>query len=67
MLALVQRVAEARVMVGGRVVGQIAQGLLVLVCAEPADTEALADPLRDQARLPTGQAGALIWSGCARV
>ena len=45
MLALVQRVAEARVVVGGRVVGQIAQGLLVLVCAEPADTEALADKL----------------------
>ena len=45
MLALVQRVAEARVVVDGRVVGQIAQGLLVLVCAEPADTEALADKL----------------------
>ena len=45
MLALVQRVAQARVEVGGRVVGQIAQGLLVLVCAEPADTEALADKL----------------------
>ena len=45
MLALVQRVVEARVVVGGRVVGQIAQGLLVLVCAEPADTEALADKL----------------------
>ena len=45
MLALVQRVAQARVEVGGRVVGQVAQGLLVLVCAEPADTEALADKL----------------------
>ena len=45
MLALVQRVAEARVEVAGRVVGQIAQGLLVLVCAEPADTETLADKL----------------------
>lgn len=45
MLALVQRVAQARVEVGGRVVGQIEQGLLVLVCAEPADTEALADKL----------------------
>lgn len=45
MLALVQRVTEARVEVGGRIVGQIAQGLLVLVCAEPADTEALADKL----------------------
>ncbi len=45
MLALVQRVAQARIEVGGRVVGQIEQGLLVLVCAEPADTEALADKL----------------------
>ena len=45
MLALVQRVTQARVEVGRRVVGQIAQGLLVLVCAEPADTEALADKL----------------------
>ena len=45
MLALVQRVAEARVVVDGRVVGQIERGLLVLVCAEPADTEAMADKL----------------------
>ena len=45
MLALVQRVAEARVEVGGQVVGRIERGLLVLVCAEPADTEALADKL----------------------
>ena len=45
MLALVQRVTQARVEVGRRVVGQIERGLLVLVCAEPADTEALADKL----------------------
>ena len=45
MLALVQRVTRARVEVGRRVVGQIERGLLVLVCAEPADTEALADKL----------------------
>ena len=45
MLALVQRVTQARVEVGRRVVGQIEHGLLVLVCAEPADTEALADKL----------------------
>ena len=39
MIALVQRVARARVEVaGGDVVGAIASGLLVLVCAEPADT-----------------------------
>ena len=45
MLALIQRVSESRVEVGGQVVGQIERGLLVLVCAEPADTEALADKL----------------------
>lgn len=45
MLALVQRVSEARVVIDGRVAGAIGHGLLVLVCAEPADTEAIADKL----------------------
>ena len=45
MIALLQRVASARVEVGGRVTGAIGPGLLMLVCAEPADTEALADKL----------------------
>lgn len=45
MLAVVQRVSQARVVVDGRVTGEIGQGLLVLVCAEPADTEAIADKL----------------------
>ncbi len=45
MLALLQRVREARVDVGGQTVGQIGPGLLVLLCAEPADTTALADRL----------------------
>ena len=45
MLAVVQRVSEARVEIGGEVVGAIGAGLLVLVCAEPADTEAHADRL----------------------
>lgn len=40
-----QRVAQARVEVGGRVTGAIGRGLLVFVCAEPADDEALADRL----------------------
>jgi D-tyrosyl-tRNA(Tyr) deacylase len=44
-IALVQRVREARVEVGGAVVGAIDRGLLVFVCAEPADTEAVADKL----------------------
>lgn len=37
MIALVQRVAEARVEIAGSVTGAIGRGLLVLVCAEPAD------------------------------
>ena len=45
MLAVVQRVSEARVEIAGEVVGAIGAGLLVLVCAEPADTEAHADRL----------------------
>lgn len=52
MLALLQRVREARVEVGpaedagagagAETVGAIGPGLLMLVCAEPADTEAVA-------------------------
>ncbi|MBL0421707.1 D-tyrosyl-tRNA(Tyr) deacylase [Ramlibacter sp. AW1] len=45
MLALVQRVSEARVRVDDRTVGEIGAGLLVLVCAEPADTPHHADRL----------------------
>ena len=49
MIALVQRVARAQVSVGGpgadEIVGKIGPGLLVFVCAEPQDTEALADKL----------------------
>ena len=48
MIALLQRVREARVEVAGTVVGQIGQGLLMLVCAEPTDTEALAARLVDK-------------------
>jgi D-tyrosyl-tRNA(Tyr) deacylase len=47
-IALIQRVAEARVEVGGVVVGQIERGLLVMVCAEPADTELQAARLVDK-------------------
>ncbi len=42
MIALVQRVREARVEVGGRVTGRIDTGLLVFVCAEPQDDGAAA-------------------------
>jgi D-tyrosyl-tRNA(Tyr) deacylase len=44
-IALLQRVAEARVEIGGRVVGRIGPGLLLFVCAEPDDSEAIADKL----------------------
>ena len=39
MLALAQRVSEARVVVDGKTIGEIGQGLLVLVCAERGDSE----------------------------
>ena len=45
MIALLQRVAEASVKVDGEIVGQIGQGLLVLLCAERGDTEKEADTL----------------------
>jgi D-tyrosyl-tRNA(Tyr) deacylase len=45
MKALLQRVAEARVVIAGETVGQIGPGLLVLVCAERGDAEAQADKL----------------------
>lgn len=40
MLALVQRVCAARVVIEGEVVGRIGPGLLVFLCAERGDTEA---------------------------
>ncbi|MCE3271709.1 MAG: D-tyrosyl-tRNA(Tyr) deacylase [Ramlibacter sp.] len=45
MLAVVQRVSEARVVVAGRTIGEIGRGLLVLVCAERGDGQAQADKL----------------------
>src|ERR1043165_4874576 len=45
MRALVQRVANARVDVAGRVTGEIGHGMLVFVCAEPGDDESTADRL----------------------
>lgn len=45
MLALLQRVKEARVDVAGQTIGAIQQGLLVLLCAERGDSEAVADKL----------------------
>lgn len=48
MIGLVQRVHEARVMVDAVVVGAIGPGLLLLVCAEPTDTEVQAARLVDK-------------------
>jgi len=45
LIALVQRVRRAHVEVAGRTVGAIDHGLLVLVCAEPQDDEAVATKL----------------------
>jgi D-tyrosyl-tRNA(Tyr) deacylase len=45
LIALLQRVSQARVDIAGETVGQIGHGLLVLVCAEPADTEAIGQKL----------------------
>jgi D-tyrosyl-tRNA(Tyr) deacylase len=45
MLSLLQRVRQARVEIDGHTVGQIDAGLLVFVCAERGDSEAIADKL----------------------
>ncbi len=45
MRALIQRVSEARVEVEDQTVGEISQGLLVLVCAVPEDDEQVTDRL----------------------
>jgi D-aminoacyl-tRNA deacylase len=45
LIALVQRVAQARVEIDERTAGEIGAGLLVFVCAERGDNEAQADKL----------------------
>jgi len=47
-IALIQRVTQARVEVQGQVTGAIAHGLLVLVCAEPTDGSAQVAKLVDK-------------------
>jgi D-tyrosyl-tRNA(Tyr) deacylase len=44
-IALVQRVTEARVVIGDRVVGAIGRGALLFLCAERDDSEEVADRL----------------------
>ena len=48
MIALIQRVSHARVTVSGVLAGEIGPGLLVLVCAELADTDLQASKLVDK-------------------
>jgi D-tyrosyl-tRNA(Tyr) deacylase len=48
MKAVLQRVSEARVVVEGQTVGEITQGLLVLLCAEKDDTEAVGQKMLDK-------------------
>lgn len=43
MKAVIQRVASARVDIGGQTAGAIEAGLLVLLCAERGDVDSLAD------------------------
>lgn len=45
MIALIQRVSEARVVVDGEITGEIGQGLLVLLGVERGDDAAKADKL----------------------
>jgi len=45
LISVIQRVARARVVVAGRVTGEIGAGLLVLLCAEQGDGEGQADRL----------------------
>ena len=48
MKAVLQRVSEARVVVNGQTVGEIAQGLMVLLCAEKGDTEVVGQKMLDK-------------------
>lgn len=45
MQAILQRVSQASVTVEGQTIGAIKQGLLILLCAERGDTDALADKM----------------------
>src|SRR5690606_14631809 len=45
MKAVIQRVSQASVCIDGHITARINQGLLVLICAEATDTEAIADRL----------------------
>ena len=48
MKVLLQRVSQARVEVQGDIVGEIGHGLLILVCAEPLDTDSVSQRMIDK-------------------
>ncbi|WP_018871601.1 D-aminoacyl-tRNA deacylase [Thioalkalivibrio sp. ALJ16] len=48
MIALIQRVTEARVTVDAREIGRIGHGLLALVAVEPTDTPATSERMLDR-------------------
>ena len=48
MIALIQRVTQAKVEVKGQIVGQIGKGLLVLLGVEKEDDQAKADKLAEK-------------------
>jgi D-tyrosyl-tRNA(Tyr) deacylase len=48
MICLLQRVTQSQVVVGGRTIGEIGRGLLVLVGVERGDTEEQADRLLER-------------------
>jgi D-tyrosyl-tRNA(Tyr) deacylase len=65
MMAVLQRVSEASVRVDGEVIGQIGAGLLLLLCAEKGDTDALADKMLTKIlklRIFSDEAGKMNWS-----
>jgi D-tyrosyl-tRNA(Tyr) deacylase len=47
-IGLLQRVSQARVEVDAATVGEIGQGILALVCAEPGDSHSSADRLLER-------------------
>lgn len=48
MRALLQRVLSANVQIDGQVVGEIGEGLLILVCAQPEDTELISQRMLEK-------------------
>jgi D-tyrosyl-tRNA(Tyr) deacylase len=63
--ALLQRVSRAEVRVDDRRAGAIGPGLLILICAVPSDTNAIADRLANKIanlRIFEDDAGKMNWS-----